>query len=180
MKERGITLVEIVVVIFLISMLLMVLFSNFPKIQRQFALSRAVHKFTQDARKAEDLALSGSAIVEGAKGYGIYIQLNNNVATEYIIYADKDGNLQYEESEDDAIETVSLGEQGFGVQIASVDYIEPGSQGTSINFSPPNPAVEISNLEQNSNRIGIVFNLKSEPENQRTVYIYTSGLIETK
>ncbi len=176
-------MVEIIVVIFLISMLLMILAANFPKIQRQFALSKAVHKFAQDARKAEDLALSGSAVIEGAKGYGIYIRLNNNIATEYTLYADIDNSWQYEEyeeSQDVVIETISLGEQAFGVQISGLEYLESGSASTSINFSPPNPAVEISNLQQNSNRIGIVFNLKSDPQNQRTVYIYTSGLIETK
>jgi len=94
MSEKGITLVEILVVIFIIAALLTILVSDFPKIQRQFALSRATYKFAQDLRKAQDMALSGEEIkkpdgtIISVKGYGIYIDNrgNNGNNKEYKIY----------------------------------------------------------------------------------------------
>jgi len=58
-SQKGITLIEVVVVVFLISLSSSILISDFPKIQKQYMLSRTAYKLAQDLRKAEDLALSG-------------------------------------------------------------------------------------------------------------------------
>jgi len=95
-SERGITLVELVVVIFIIALFSTILVANFPEIQRQFALSRATYRLAQDLRTAQGLGLSGVPITDKngtailAKGYGIYINLSNS-ATKYVIYADVPG-----------------------------------------------------------------------------------------
>jgi type II secretory pathway pseudopilin PulG len=93
--ERGITLVEIMVVVFIIALFTVILVSDFPRMLRQMALSRVSYSFAQNLRKAQDLGLSGIQLydVKGApievKGYGVYINLN--APKQYIIYADVAG-----------------------------------------------------------------------------------------
>lgn len=95
-SSSGITLVELIVVIFIIVLFSTILVANFPEIQRQFALSRVTYKLSQDLRNVQGLGLSGVPItdVHGtailSKGYGIYINLNSS-ATQYVIYADVPG-----------------------------------------------------------------------------------------
>ena len=94
-RQRGITLIEIVVVLFIISTFSLILIADFPKIQRQFALSEAAYNLAQDLRSAEDLGLSGAQIKDGGvpakdipvTGYGVYVNPSMS-ATQYLIYAD--------------------------------------------------------------------------------------------
>lgn len=188
MSERGITLIEILVVIFIIALLLTILVSDFPKIQRQFALSRATYKFAQDLRKAQDMALSGEEIKKpdgtkiSVKGYGVYIDNRAGNAKKYIIYADLNGDAQYtSEAEDYIVNTVDLDKDARGVVIRRFELID--NNYVSMNFNPPNPAISISNLNAAADRAGITFGLESDPENSsntRTVYIWKSGLIEAR
>ena len=98
-SQKGITLVEIIVAVFIIVIFSVMLISNFPKIQDEFAISRAAYQLAQDLRKTQDLGLSGVPLsdasgnlivdINGApmpvRGYGIYILSNSQ---QYIIYAD--------------------------------------------------------------------------------------------
>ena len=70
--ERGITLVEVVVVIFIVALFTIILISDFPKMLRQLALSRVSYNFAQDLRKAQDLGLSGIALKD-KNGYSEFI-----------------------------------------------------------------------------------------------------------
>jgi len=91
--EEGITLIEIIVVIFIIALFSSIIIANFPEILRQYALSKVTYKLAQDLRKTEDLGLSGVTSADAnkqsiaVKGYGIYINLSQP-STQYIIYAD--------------------------------------------------------------------------------------------
>ena len=95
-SSAGITLVELVVVIFIIGLFSVILISDFPKIERQFALSRVTYKLAQDLRRAQDLGLSGvpTADINGdtiaVKGYGLYVNYGDS-NTKYVIYADVPG-----------------------------------------------------------------------------------------
>ena len=198
-SSSGITLVEILVVVFIIGTFLMILVADFPKIQRQFALSRATYKFAQDLRRAQDMALSGVEIkksgaaetIINAKGYGVYINLADS-NKQYIIYADRDDSQTYSaqdkincddydpvenEGADCIIETVDLSKDAHGVIIKEINNTNNFNY-ISINFNPPNPTVSISGLE-GGNRAWIVFALESDPINStRNVFVWKSGLIE--
>jgi type II secretory pathway pseudopilin PulG len=95
-NEKGISLVEIIVSIFIIALFTVILISDFPKMLRQFALSRASYQLAQDLRKTQDLGLSGVKLVDSTgtpiivKGYGLYINTNDS-ANLYVIYADVAG-----------------------------------------------------------------------------------------
>lgn len=91
--NRGITLIEVMVVVFIIVMFSLVVIADFPKVQIKYALSTVTHALAQDLRKAEDLALSGVKVTDSAgnyisvKGYGVYANTNLST-TKYLIYAD--------------------------------------------------------------------------------------------
>jgi len=187
-KERGITLIEIIVAIAIITLFSMILLADYPKIRRQFALSRSTYKLAQDLRKTQDLGLSGVQIAGiQAKGYGIYISFEEDKNKEYIIYADNcpvtpaEPDYEYTiggDCNDSIIETVDISQAEREVYIKEIIRID-GNQ-TSINFNPPNPDIVINNIRSNESSIGIVLALSSDSSSTRTVYINTSGLIEVE
>ncbi len=192
--EKGVSLVEIIVAIFIIAMFSAILISDFPRILRQFALSRASYTLAQDLRKAEDLGLSGVQIEDDgrnkiqAKGYGVYINLVNN--TQYIIYADRgelpdsqyDGTEQFCSNEssdfdkDCILEIVQLSLENKSLYIKDIKNIS--GQSVSINFTPPGPTVEITGRLAGSIKIGIVLGLMTDKNKDRTIWVNTAGLVE--
>lgn len=97
-KQKGITLIELLVVIFIVVLFSIIGISDFPKILRAYALSRATYKMSQDFRKVQDWGLSGVALIKDnyectvpVKGYGIYIDMAH--PKRYIIYADVSDTL---------------------------------------------------------------------------------------
>lgn len=183
--RRGVTLIEVIAVIAIIAVLLLIIVANFPAIKRQFALSRAAHKFAQDVRRAEDLALSGSGAIGNAQGYGIYVDLSDK--KRYLIYADIKGESkpagcfdkpQAYDGCDEIVEEIDLAKDSPGVSIKEINYT---SSPMSINFTPPNPTVNITGFDpRNENRVWIVFNLDTDKNNIRTVYVFISGLIQVQ
>jgi prepilin-type N-terminal cleavage/methylation domain-containing protein len=197
--EKGITLIEIIVVIFIIGIFSVILVSDFPKIQRQFALSRAAYKLGQDIRRAEDLGLSGVQMASGIKGYGIFLN-TFLVPNQYIIYADVNGDQKYNgnfiftdndicsqariPTADCVIEKVDVTKENYSLQIKKILYagetINSGvGKYVDINFSPPDPTVKINEIPDGVNKVGIVLELKTDPQT-RVVWINRAGMIEVK
>jgi len=200
--ERGITLIELVVVIFIITLFSSILIADFPRIQRGFALSRATYQFAQDLRKTQDLGLSGVQTTDSqgdsiaVKGYGVYIDLTQSVA-QYLIYADMDGDGKYTSNliysnnycnskiyprSDCIISLIDISNANLGgnPNLYIKVFKNITMRNTSINFSPPNPDININNrcisCSDNS-EVGIVFGLLNDNSSERTVCINTSGLI---
>ncbi len=199
--EKGISLVEIVVAILIITLFSIIVVANFPKIKKQFALSRAVYRVAQDIRKAEDLGLSGIQTIEGveAKGYGFFIdQLVDN--KKYLIYADTNDPADskytdYGDSIDYIIEEINLADMEQGVFIERMFVIfsnelesEVDIHYLSVNFSPPNPDITITTDAPNPSfsegvlsiikKVGIVLSLDTDQYSKKIIYINSSGLIE--
>ena len=189
--KKGATLVEIIVVIFIIALFSSILIANFPRIEKQFSLSRAAYKMAQDIRRAEDMGLSGVA-TQGAKGYGIYFDLSS--PTSYILYADTclsdskytiDVSCQKEgeDGHDVHVDDVELGYAQQGIYIAGIKAVKGGQetsvQYTSMNFSPPNPTVAIDNLNDGTS-MEIILGVRSEPGLIKAISVNKSGLIEMK
>ncbi len=183
-QERGFTLVELLVVIAILTVLPIIVVSDFPRIRLQFALSRAAHTFAQDVRNAQDLALSSLTytdqfgVTQPNSGYGIYVDVNGLGATTYVIYADKTpANNQYD-AQDYIVKTVDFSQDEPGIIITGVAHV--ANNQASINFKPPNPDITITQLDQGENSVEVTFALASDPSTYQTVSINTSGLIEVK
>jgi len=209
-QEKGITLIEIVVVIVIITIFTTILIVNFPNMQRQFALSRVAYKLAQDLRRAQDFGLSGVLTTDGAgnditvAGYGVYVNPNQSATTtQYIIYADvPDGDPTHDQTyngcqnyqsclcgsetapaSDCVVEIIDISKDNPSLYIKRVDNIENTSIGTSINFSPPNPTTTVSNICLSCadyTRVGIVLGLTSGSSSTRTVWVSTTGLVSVQ
>ena len=207
-NSQGITLIEIVVVIFITVLFFLILISDFPKIQRQFALSRVAYELAQDLRKTQDLGLSGVQLIDkngqpiSIKGYGVYVNLVAQFKTQYIIYADVNGDQKYSSDltfplcdeadqtsgqlvSDCVIKIIDIKDSNNGgnpnLYIKQINNINNPSIGfTSINFSPPNPTIKIDNLNSGQSGIEIVLELSADASASRKVLVNTSGLINVQ
>lgn len=86
-SQRGITLIEIIVVVFIISLFSSIAFLNLPKIQGSFALNSAAYELAQNIRTAENNALSG--VLSGNVSYTKSTD-NNGISITDIYYYDND------------------------------------------------------------------------------------------
>lgn len=203
-QEKGITLVEIIIVVFIIALFSVILVANFPKILRQFALSRATYILAQDIRKAEDLGLSGVVVTNGetpakpittVKGYGLYI--NMAIPTQYLIYADLDNSKTYtpptvptecsaeptnNPTKDCIVNVVDLKRENASLSIESIRKLDGNNiagSSVSINFVPPDPAINIAdNQLPPVNYVGIKIVLRNTDGATRSILVNTSGLID--
>jgi type II secretory pathway pseudopilin PulG len=199
-NDSGITLIEILVVISIMILLSGILIADFPKIKRQFAITRSVYKMSQDIRRAQDMGFSGEQISDiDVKGYGVYVNLDRLGPKKYLIYADIDGDYRYtittevgdilcndpdlETETDCLIETIDFSQAEPGVSITNILNTKDDKQEVDINFMPPNPTITITELKvfddgQIANRVHITFSLDSDSSINRTVFVNTAGLIE--
>jgi len=193
--NKGITLIELVVVIFIIALFSLIVISDFPKIQKQYALSSVTYKLAQDLRRTQDLSLSGVSINDAngnaikIKGYGIYIP--SVPTTQYIIYADVNNSQTYDSDQylycaspqyaetnktaDCIIDIIDVAKQNSSLHISEIDNIN--SNYTSINFSPPGPTTTIDKIILDKSPITISL---SNGLTTRTVQVNTSGLINVQ
>ena len=190
-NESGVTLIEIIVVVAIITIFSAILISDFPSIERQFYLTRAAYQLAQDLRRVQSLSLSGSFLPGGQSisGYGLYINTDTNPQS-YILYADSCKDQKY--TIDDP--TCPAGDYTQGT-LGTIDmtqggrypevYIEgltgiDGGAITSIDFTPPNPTTTIQNISAGYNQIGIILGLKSDPAKTKEVDVNTAGFINVK
>lgn len=201
--EKGITLVEIIVVVFIIAVFSSILVIDFPKIQANYTLSRAAYKMAQNIRRMEDMGISGAefAVPAGqpgagaiAQGFGVYVNMDAYKGKKsYILYADTCGPLKSDNTReidysyttgadcsDYAIEIIDMEKDDRGVEISAIYNIE-GKESTSINFAPPNPDVNIENIESGKKGVGIALRLEVDPDGPaKEVWVSLAGLIEVK
>lgn len=177
---------EVLIVISIIIILPAIVISNFPQFKKQFALTRVVYKFSQDLREAQNLALSSvpyeypAGVSWTINGYGIYINIGVLGNKNYIIYADNGADTtypnQYNNLSDPVVKTFDLSLSEPEVVIKEINNVYGGK--VSINFSPPNPDIVITDLNLGQSKVDIVFALEADLSETKTVSVNTSGLIK--
>jgi len=172
LKWKGFTLVELLVVTSMIILLSAIILPNYRGIEGQFALQRSAHKLAQDIRRAGEMAMSTrefqGEIPEG--GYGIHLKLSWE--DYYKLYADKNGNEKFDET-DGEVETINL-EKGVYIQ-----NISPSS--LSINFKSPIPTVKIkTEAGQDSANTIITLSLESDSTKTKIIKVNSAGLIDVE
>lgn len=195
------SLVEIIIVISVVAALSSIMISDFPKIQRNFALTRAAYKLAQDLKIVQDFGMSGIRVKDSQgneitlKGYGVYVNLNGSQATAYSLYADvidSDGNNDQKYVGDGATLCSDLADPRVDCIVDKVDItlnnqnlrikgiLNVSAAYTSINFSPPAPAVKIDNLNFGQYEAGIILGLANDDSQTKTVIVNTAGLIKVE
>ena len=166
MLKRGFTLIELLVVASIIIILTTTFFANYRGGERQFSLTQSAQKLAQDLRTTEEMALAGEkwAGVFPSGGYGIYFTNNSN---SYILFADLDGDKEYDVGE--KVKDLFLEEN---VIISSISPSSP----LNITVFPPNPTVTIKPSGQSAvNSATITITLAGKT---KTITINIVGLID--
>jgi len=166
-RENGFTLLELLVVLFIISLLSVLILVSYQNNKRKYILIQANQKLISDIRKIQNMAISGTEI-EGycsstfdCFGYGIYF----NSDSSYIFFADDDNNQTYNSGE--GFETVDL---PFPIIIVS-----PAQ--TSIVFKPPEPITYIDQDSGVNVSIDIILRIPGSASS-KTINVSTAGLIK--
>ncbi len=183
-QKKGFTLIELLVVIAIMTVLPLVVVSDFPRIRLQFALSRAANTFAQNLRNTEDRSLSSTDFLDefGAEraisSYGVYVDVNNLGNKKYVIYADAYPGNSYYDQLDYVIQTIDFSNDEPGIVIKEV--VNTTNNMASITFIPPNPDVVIHELQDSNTSVNIVFAMEDDLTATKTVTINTAGLVEVQ
>lgn len=153
-KYSGFTLLEMLVVASIIIILSIIVVTNYELGGYQFNLQRSAYKLAQDIRRAGEMAMSvkefGDPPSVPAGGYGIFLDSVNfsGINTYYVLFADKNGNGQYNTSTnplvDETVEGPIYFEEHVEINFLCLVGGYCGSA-VSITFIPPDPAINFSN-----------------------------------
>jgi Tfp pilus assembly protein FimT len=168
-KIKGFTLVETIVVIFIIVLLLGVVLANYRAGERQYSLLRSAHKLAQDLREAEKMAMAAEISLVSQQcspnyGYGLHFEKNTD---SYFFFIDCNGNGNYD-GNDTKILQIPLEPK------ISISGLSPSNQ-VDVIFSPPDPTVTINPKADQAE-----VTLQNIDNQTKTVIIYGSGAIEIK
>jgi prepilin-type N-terminal cleavage/methylation domain-containing protein len=165
-KQAGFTMTELLVVIFIISLLTISVLISYRGSKREYSLKQATQQLISNLRRVQNMAMSGVDI-SVYNGYGIFAQKNDNY---YIIYADANDDSTYQPT-DTTIETIHLPDN------VEINDTSPLSNKIDVFFEPPEPTTYI-----NSNSgIGVsgTITLKAKGSSKtKTVTVTTAGLIQ--
>ncbi len=185
-NSRGFTLAELIVSIFVISLLSAAFIADYHSARRFGELNIAAQKLASDIRMAQNYTLGlnkfNGNIPDG--GWGINIRSGNN---NYIVFADTDGDKIFDSlSEQYKVInlinglTISNIECFFGLGTFSI--ISP----LDIMFVPPNPFTDLVILNNNGNNIWAnqldycKITITNPEGNSKSILINKFGLIDVE
>ncbi len=157
-SQKGFSIIELLVVIFIVALLSGLVLVGFFSGQKRYAVSRAAQLLAADLRRAQNFAITGK--IQGATvpaGYGLYI----SSASQYKLFYNNNTNKQYNASSI-TLETISLADAA----------ITSAGIAKSIYFTPPEPVTYINGAASGSQIFTITSNSYS-----KTVTVDASGRI---
>lgn len=167
-RESGFTLVEMLTVLFIMTLMSGLVFANYHSGSQRFVLETDAYRLAQDLRRAQEMAMSSKEIgVSTPAGYGIYLEAGD---LGYKIYADTTvpANNMYDPG-DYTVEDVVFSKYIYIVSInpdqLSVNYIMPDPDTVLTDGA----GVEVSEAS-------IVIGMQGS-SNTRTVKVNSGGLI---
>ncbi len=171
-KEKGMTLIEILVTTAIIGTLLAVSFLSYRPRGQELALQRSAFKIAADIESVREMAMSAQKDSSGdipAGGYGIYFDTTNPF--NYILFADLDASKSRKSDGSEDVKSVEI-EKGLVLKTLSP------SNPANITFVPPSPNVYL----QGGTIIGqvdIIIAIQTDPSKTKTIIVNKAGLIST-
>jgi prepilin-type N-terminal cleavage/methylation domain-containing protein len=143
---EGYTLLEMLVVIFIISLLLGIFLTNYTSGNNSNNLAMGAQQLASDIRTAQNKSLGSVTYnhVFPLGGWGVHIDTTNK--TSYILFADLNGNKIYDAGEGDVAnggQTLPLPSYVTVDSIVSNDAGNPNPTSLDITFLPPDPVTRI-------------------------------------
>lgn len=173
-REKGFTLLEALVVIFIIGLMSALILASYQSNKKRYALIQASQKLISDIRKVQNMAMSGTETQGFCSGaslcYGYGISFNFVSPSSYIIFADKNNNQAYDSEGGEGLETINL---PFPIIIQSVYPPSP----VNVFFMPPDPITYINGDNGANVSAEIVLKIQGTVLT-KTISVSTAGLIE--
>ena len=174
MMTRGFTLIESLVVVFIILVLTLITLPSYRSGEKILSLEQAAARLEQDLRRAQALALSAKEFhgVIPRGGYGLYFSLTSS----YILFADcsTPPNYQYDAGGAGCNGFPEKVEQVFLPNVVSVASLSPSSPLTIV-YTSPTPLVTFSGAGNNAS---IILQLTDNAAKNKTIRANKAGLVE--
>lgn len=175
----GFTLIELMVSISIIAIMSGLFLTNYRSTSRTSGLKMTAQKLASDLRLAQNYSL-GSKEYKGEMpvgGWGVHF---NRVSSpnSYIIFADSNGNMHYDNGESD------IDQGGLTISMPTGISIKEISAGSSIDlvditFLPPDPTTNIWDGVNTHNLVDIALS-EENSSSVKTVEVNFFGLVEEK
>ncbi len=166
-SKKGFTLIEILVVIFIVGLLSAVVFSNFRQGEKEYSLNANAQGLISELRKAQSMAMSGAGVSSGSY-YGYGIHFSEDSANSYILFGDKDNDRRYDS--DELIKTITLS--------PLIRIKELTASPLDVFFESPDPTTYFNANSSPGVSVDIVLEIEGASKT-KSVHINTSGLIYT-
>jgi len=174
-KQKGFTLIEVIVVIAVIGLIVTLVFANYRSGTRSSNLQAAAQGLVTDIRTAQNMAMSSSKYEDEVPcGYGIHFMSNNS----YFLFRDIDGDRQC--STNNKRYNPELGEEiGRVINLpADIDLkTESAFLRNDIFFMPPDPVVFFDG-QQIIGTTEVIVHEHGNIENQKVIKVNNFGLVE--
>jgi len=176
--QKAFTLIELIVIMAIMGIFSTMLFIDYGKNSKIFTLERAAQKAAQDIRRAQEMAMGGSSVVDGANAYGVYFDKTGVNNLKYIIYGNKNVNWYYDSANpaDVISETINIEK---GIKICDIKNVLNGSpvDSVSVSFKPPDPTTYIDSY-YTGYEASIILCIDGDVTKTRTVKVNNSGRID--
>jgi len=172
-KQAGFTLFEMLVVIFIISLLSIGVLLSYRNSRRQYALNQSIHQLVSDLRKAQNMALSGVDINDTTRycGYGIVIDFSAR-PTSYYLYADESNNCDTSNNKYTPSDTLIK-----EIVLSNQTIFDAATLNLDVYFKSPKQTIYI-NADDNIGVSGTIILKTMGSATAKTITVTTSGLIQ--
>lgn len=174
LKEKGFTLTELLVSIFIIAILSAIALANYRTGQEKLILERAATKLAQDIRRVQEMAMSAQEFGgQVPDGYGISLDKVPPPQKSYILFTDDNANQHYDAGSDGKIEEITFEER------IKIKNLGMGINHLHVIFRPPDPKVYFYDGTNflSSTETTITICLEDDETKEKNIKINKAGLI---
>lgn len=184
-RERGFTMVEIVVMLGILTLISIILLTGFPNFNENAVLSRMQHELALSIRRIQNIALSvanvevtqpdGTIVSVSGLRTGLYVSQAAN--SQYLLFIDSNSDGKYREADDARIGDATLLQRGIKIKRLVNDDGQSVSEATLL-FDAPDAALTI--VDSSGVSIGTALTIEFESPNLklvRSVTARTSGQV---